>query len=69
MTRNENEVNVIYVEGTVVLVQNEDETVSVCDNGEEVRVVGLNEVDTMEKAEELVAEFIAANRNRNENGK
>lgn len=65
----ENEVNVIYVEGTVVLVQNEDGTVSVCDNGEEVLVVGLDKVDTMEKAEALAAEFVAANNNRNANGK
>lgn len=69
MSSKENEVNVIYVEGTVVLVQNEDGTVSVCDNGEEVLVVGLDKVDTMEKAEALAAEFVAANNNRNANGK
>ena len=59
----------IYIEGTVTLILNADGSVSVCDNGEEVRVVGIDEADTMEKAEELVAEFIAANRKRNEEGK
>ena len=56
----------IYIEGTVTLILNADGSVSVCDNGEEVRVVGIDEVDTMEKAEALVAEFIEANRKRKE---
>ncbi len=69
MNSNETAGNTIYVEGTVTITDNGDGSYSVCDNGEEVRVVGLDEVDTMEKAEALAAEFVEANRNRNEEGK
>ena len=69
MNSNETAGNTIYVEGTVTITDNGDGSYSVCDNGEEVRVVGLDEVDTMEKAEALAAEFVEANRKRNEEGK
>ncbi len=69
MNSNETAGNTIYVEGTVTITDNGDGSYSVCDNGEEVRVAGLDEVDTMEKAEALAAEFVEANRKRNEEGK
>lgn len=69
MINNINAGETIYVEGTVTITNNGDGTFSVCDNGDEVLVVGLDEVDTMEKAEALAAEFVAANNDRNANGK
>jgi len=47
----------IYTEGTISLIQHDDDTVSVMVDGKEVEVIDLADVATMEQAEEFVAEF------------